>query len=673
MNGCDVRSTLRHVVDAIATGAAFGAMTLAALPANSAPPPRYNVQVIGTLGGTWSQAYGLNDAGHVVGVSGLAGSGTAPFLFTPDDGIKNLNHCIGGGLKNPAELVFGPDATADGNDDLYVMNRGASSVTLFDGVSGECLGDFVRPGSGGLDRPNHATFGPDGDLYISSFSGGARRNTIKRYDGQTGAYAGDFVPPGDGGLAHSHGLKFGTDVTDDGAPDLFVCSADTDEVLIYDGLSGEHLGAFVTAGAGGLDCPLGMTFGPDQDDDDVADLYVSSNFTDEVLLFSGFDGEFLGVFVEAESGGCISPNDVEFGPDGNLYLVAGATAKQVLCFDGESGEFSGIVVNAGEGGAGTGTLFGEFGPDGRLYVSSESTRDVLLYDGSGTYVARFVPGTQWTLVEPRDISDAGQIVGWGYLEGSNGNQVRTEFLLTPSSDGSPYGTVQSLGVPANSSAVATSINSAGDVCGYYIAGSTYRSFIKRSGGGLTTHTQSGKSIFFEAINDRDGTGAIQTAGYSVAIGSQRVIRYDSQNGVIKDLGILKSGKNAASSGSDLNFFGDVVGLSTNGSTSYFAILAPETGALQNLGALNGKNSEAVGINDLRHVVGHVQLSNNSWKGFAFTPAAGMFQLLSQINSAPASIGQAFPRSVNASGQICGPGPYNPGGTSGQAFLLTPVN
>ena len=74
---------------------------------------------------------------------------------------------------------------------------------------------------------------------------------------------------------------------------------DTDEVLRYDGSTGAFLGAFVSAGSGGLDDPTGLAFGPD------GNLYVGSFFdrVDQVLRYDGATGAFLDAFVSAGSGG----------------------------------------------------------------------------------------------------------------------------------------------------------------------------------------------------------------------------------------------------------------------------------------------------------------------------------------------------------------------------------
>src|SRR5262249_5015563 len=70
---------------------------------------------------------------------------------------------------------------------------------------------FVPAGSGGLESPWGAVFGPDGnndgnlDLYIANAkvqgnTFNARNATVKRYDGVTGAFIDTFVVVGSGGL-----------------------------------------------------------------------------------------------------------------------------------------------------------------------------------------------------------------------------------------------------------------------------------------------------------------------------------------------------------------------------------------------------------------------------------------------------------------------------------------
>jgi hypothetical protein len=124
-----------------------------------------------------------------------------------------------GGLDSPTGLSFGPD----GN--LYVANDAPTNpnVLRFQGPSGPApgafLGTFVPAGSGGLQMPLEAIFGPDGngdgrlDLYVSdaTFEGSSlsgKKGTVKRYDGVTGAFIDTFVPAGSGGLKRPSMITF---------------------------------------------------------------------------------------------------------------------------------------------------------------------------------------------------------------------------------------------------------------------------------------------------------------------------------------------------------------------------------------------------------------------------------------------------------------------------------
>jgi streptogramin lyase len=236
-----------------------------------------------------------------------------------------------GGLSTPAELVFGPD----GN--LYVSSFGTSEVRRYNGTTGAFIDAFVTAGAGGLSSPTGLVFGPDGNLYVSSFG----TSEVLRYNGTTGAFINDFVTASSGGLSSPLGLVFGSD------GNLYVSSFSTSEVLRYSGVSGAFIDAFVAAsggiGAGGLLDPWGLVFGSD------GNLYVSSFSTSEVLRYSGVSGAFIDAFVAASGGGLISPMGLVFGPDGNLY-VSSYNSHQVLRYDGTTGLFIDAFVTAGAGG-----------------------------------------------------------------------------------------------------------------------------------------------------------------------------------------------------------------------------------------------------------------------------------------------------------------------------------
>ena len=64
------------------------------------------------------------------------------------------------------------------------------------GVPGRSSTPSSPPGSGGLVRAQGLTFGPDGNLYVSS----SVNDQVLRYDGSTGAFLDAFVSQGSGGL-----------------------------------------------------------------------------------------------------------------------------------------------------------------------------------------------------------------------------------------------------------------------------------------------------------------------------------------------------------------------------------------------------------------------------------------------------------------------------------------
>jgi hypothetical protein len=102
----------------------------------------------------------------------------------------------------PRGLVFGPD----GN--LYVASFSADhpSVLRFDGRTGVLIDAFVPEGSGGLSVPTGPLFGPDGNLYLRSGLNGP--GAVLRYDGTTGTFIDEFVPYGSGGLVGNKGFVF---------------------------------------------------------------------------------------------------------------------------------------------------------------------------------------------------------------------------------------------------------------------------------------------------------------------------------------------------------------------------------------------------------------------------------------------------------------------------------
>jgi WD40 repeat protein len=155
--------------------------------------------------------------------------------------IDNFVSPGSGGLSEAQRAVFG----LDGN--LYVSSGSTNNILRYDGTTGAFVDVFAS--GGGLAHPHGLLF-QNGNLYVSS----ADTNSIKLYDGTTGAFLGDFVPPGSGGLNHPTDLIIGPDGY------LYVSSWGNSSVLRYASDTGQFIDSFVPTGSGGLSGANQVTF-----------------------------------------------------------------------------------------------------------------------------------------------------------------------------------------------------------------------------------------------------------------------------------------------------------------------------------------------------------------------------------------------------------------------------
>lgn len=206
-------------------------------------------------------------------------------------------------------------------------------------------------------------------LVVSRFT-----NDVIRFDGATGESLGTFARNGE--LENPTGVTFGPE------GDFYVSSFVRDHVLRFDGVTGQFRSIFASGGR--LDTPMGLVFGNDRH------LYVSSAGSDQVLRFDGETGEFLDVFVAAIP----TPIGLTFGPSGDLF-VASVGAGVVRHFDGVSGAPKGTFAR---------TFLRspqdlEFGPDGHLYVVDAMRGTVYRFDGrTGEVIDAFTQGA--SLINP---------------------------------------------------------------------------------------------------------------------------------------------------------------------------------------------------------------------------------------------------------------------------------
>ena len=239
-------------------------------------------------------------------------------------------------------LRYGPDGF------LYACAEEEDRVLKLDGTTGAFVANFVwddpatpADESGGLDAPTAAVFGPDGALYVASFS----QDRVLRCDGRTGAYLGDFVAPGASLLnGPDAGMTFGPD------GNLWVPSFENNRVLRYDGAMGVFLDAFAML-VDGVSRPRMLRFRGD------GSLWVTSWGNNRLLRF-GLDGQLL----TTVSLGVVRPTGLVIDPANGDLLVTSDQESDVRVFDGLTGAAKGTLVPAGAGGLVGGTFL-EWLPD----------------------------------------------------------------------------------------------------------------------------------------------------------------------------------------------------------------------------------------------------------------------------------------------------------------------
>jgi DNA-binding beta-propeller fold protein YncE len=71
----------------------------------------------------------------------------------------------------------------------------------------------------------------------------------------------------------------------------------------------------------------------------VGTLYVTNDFTGDILQYDGITGALIGTFVSSGSGGLSYAKGLTFGPNGNLF-VASSNSNEVLEYNGSTGRSS---------------------------------------------------------------------------------------------------------------------------------------------------------------------------------------------------------------------------------------------------------------------------------------------------------------------------------------------
>ena len=170
---------------------------------------------------------------------------------------------------------------------------------------------------------------PEGTFLV----GNTRGNNVLRFDGNTGNLIGEFIPAASGGLSKPDTVIFGPDGNSDGKSDIYIASGDkpaksgemaASAVLRYDGITGAFIDKFVGDNPNTATDETGglsRPYGLAFGPD--GNFYVSSFLTDQILRYNGKTGQFIDVFAAGnqQAGGLNGPNGLLFAPDGNLYVT----------------------------------------------------------------------------------------------------------------------------------------------------------------------------------------------------------------------------------------------------------------------------------------------------------------------------------------------------------------
>jgi DNA-binding beta-propeller fold protein YncE len=269
------------------------------------------------------------------------------------------------------------------HDFLYVGDGSDNTVKQFDAATGAFLGNFVSPGSGGLNGPRGLIFSsPSQLLAVNQNVNTVINGEILRYNGVTGVSLGALVPSTDPNAPFApRGMVLKGNV-------LYVASLlggpssnfPPGSISRYDATTGKFLGnlapnsTFFT-GTGEFH-PRGVVFGPDDK------LYIS-NFTNlpnpiggDILSFDPRTGAFSDFIAGNAMNDLNRPEGIAFGPDGNLYVTS---------FQKNNGDTDKIEIFAGPQSATPGAFLDKidldrggqprafaqallFGPGGRLFV-----------------------------------------------------------------------------------------------------------------------------------------------------------------------------------------------------------------------------------------------------------------------------------------------------------------
>ena len=227
---------------------------------------------------------------------------------------------------------------------------------------------------------------------------------------------------------------------------------------------------------------------------------------------------------------------------------------------------------------------------------------------------------------PFGLNDAGQVVGWSYLES---NAVGHAYLFDS-------GEMTEIGTFGGSNSVAQDINSFGTVAGYAHVPNdrTVIAFVYRNGRKLRLGTLGGPFSAAYGINDK-----AEVVGDSL-IDREHTHAFLFRDGVMEDIGTLGGSYSAARA---INDKGDVLGISNldDDNPAIHAFLY-QNGRMRDLGEFN-----ATSMNDRSEVVGYKLTSQGNQ---AIYYRAGKLRRLGTLAGS-----DTYPIAINNCGEVVGQG------------------
>jgi len=294
------------------------------------------------------------------------------------------------GPLRPEVLV---DCDGDGIDDIGAILAGDEIDLNSDMVLDECQ-----------------VYANDGDLLVSGMHAG-QTNRPRYFDGTTGDYRGDLWS----GAGWIHQFRLG--------PDGLIYMPSLTVIQRMSLTTGRLVDNFIDGVLEGAGTFVDLLW------DDAGDLLILDNVSRNIRRYDGTDGTYLGVFTDLAPTGMSSPKYMEYGPDGNIYIVGnGALGNTIQMVDRTAGTTLGSFITPGAGllGAGQGLVFHS---DGYLYVSNRTNNSVIRYDAlTGDFVDIFVSPGLGGLSNPHSLEFGPD--GNLYVASRNSNSVKRYNSVT---------------------------------------------------------------------------------------------------------------------------------------------------------------------------------------------------------------------------------------------------